>query len=610
MTYQYFSGQVRGLRGPGLTTAQQNEIDGLNDHVDVALEEIDAINDRVRLNPDADLLSLVDDDGFAAGRLSRRGVYLPDLNLVAAIGGDALVLMDDDGFAITAVGADGAVGGWLSSDQLGVDVLLATIDADGYLIDLAGNDHSRYGQRDAANLAASAILKARMIPTDIAGFVWEYSLAAGLGQSLMYGTESWPRLTKTQALNNAMIGSGVRSGAAPTNADFVPIGGAATLQPHIAVVQDPTTYAVISDAATAALTFGAVNPGESYMEGAANSFKRLWNAARGYLDDTSRTLISAVSGIGSKTVAELGDQGNFWQELTTHCEAVQIRGTTDAKTSGVMLLDYAQGENDYPAGTTEAAWRSTWLTEVYQPFIDDVADATFGQSLRPAFFFWGISPSARRDRDGMGGMNSVDMAQIGIARDHDNVFVIGPNYHVTDKGVHLTSNGTRWMANIAGKVRHRVLAERRPWRPLEPRWEADGGPFHLFANLLSIDFFVPEPPLAWFQPYVGRTATDYIGKGFLLRDDLGIVSFTPRLVLNSIVELTLARAPSGTLWVSYAGETTYGGHGCLRDSDPFVSPDLYEYSAGSGQTADENIPALVGKPYPNFNACVPFRGEI
>lgn len=578
---------------------------------------LDAVSSIVSVQQDDDLLALTDDDGFEAGKLTRQGIELPELTVVWSEG-VGLEILDRDGFVIEVVRADGSVGGLIPSSALGIDLLFSLMDDDGYLVDmtpgaasLATDDQTIYGQRDAANLAASALLKARTIPTDIAGFFWDYTLVAGLGQSLMFGTESWPRLTKTQHLNNSMIGGGVRSGASPTNANFAPIGGSATLQPHIAVVQNPSTYAVMTDAEVSALSFGALNSGETYLEGAANAFKRLWNASRGYLDDMSRRLISAVSGFGSKTVAELGDQGQFWQELTSHCAAARNRATSDGRSSGVMALDYAQGENDYsPAATSEAVWRSTWLDQVYAPFVADVATGIFAQALRPAFFFWGVSPNARRDQNGTSEVNSIDMAQVGIARDYDNVYLIGPNYHVPDKGVHLTSNGTRWMANVAGKVRHRVLAERRPWRPLEPRWEAEGGPVRVVGNILSIDMFVPEPPLKWFQPYVGRTATDYPGKGFTVRDDQGVITFTPRLVLNSIVELTLSRAPVGAVWLSYAGQATYAGHGCLCDSDPFVSPDHYEYSAGSGQTVDEDIPALVGKPYPNFNACVPFRAQI
>lgn len=564
------------------------------------------------IDPDGYIVEIVDPNGAVAGLLHAANLGLPDV---------VLGWIDRDGYFVPLATADGAIAGFYDASALGlVDVIFGAIDGDGYLIDLASGsgsspvdddgDEALYGARNAANLAASTALKSRTIAPDIAGFFWDFSLAVQYGQSLAVGNETHPRLSKVQTLSNVMVGGAVRSGASPTNADFSPVGGA-SFQPHVAVVQNASTRAILSDVQVALLSYNDAAFGETYQEGAANGFKKLWNAHRGFLDDTSRILVSAVSGLGSKTISELGSDGAFWRELTTHCGAVRTLAVAAGKSSGVMAMDYAQGENDYtPAATSEAAWRTTFLTKVFEPFVQDVAVDGFSQSTRPAFFLYGISPNARRDANGTSQLLSIDMAQVGLARDYDNIFIVGPNYHVPDKGVHLTSNGARWMGNMGAKVRHRVLTERRHWRHLEPRWEAAGGPFKLAGDILSIDFFVPEPPLAWFQPYVGRTATDFTGKGFNLRDATGPIAFTIRLALDTIVELKLARVPTGTLWISYAAQLDHAGHGCLRDSDPFISPDFYEYDPASGQAVDENIPELVGKPYPNFNPCVPFRGSI
>ena len=75
---------------------------------------------------------------------------------------------------------------------------------------------------------------------------------------------------------------------------------------------------------------------------------------------------------------------------------------------------------------------------------------------------------------------------------------------------------------------------------------------------------------------------------------------------DTIVKLVLSRATSGTVKVQYATRSTYLGNGCLRDSDPTVSGDKYEYTAGTGQYPEANIPALVGKPYPLHNWCIAF----
>ena len=62
----------------------------------------------------------------------------------------------------------------------------------------------------------------------------------------------------------------------------------------------------------------------------------------------------------------------------------------------------------------------------------------------------------------------------------------------------------------------------------------------------------------------------------------------------------------GSVYVKYAGKTTFDGNGNLRDSDAAVSEDLYVYDANAKNLPDENIAELVGKPYPLYNWCIAF----
>lgn len=74
--------------------------------------------------------------------------------------------------------------------------------------------------------------------------------------------------------------------------------------------------------------------------------------------------------------------------------------------------------------------------------------------------------------------------------------------------------------------------------------------------------------------------------------------------------LVLERAPGANPVLWYADQTVHGGYGNLRDSDPTVASQVYEYREGSGQYPAASIPELVGRPYPLWNWCVAFRAEL
>ena len=86
--------------------------------------------------------------------------------------------------------------------------------------------------------------------------------------------------------------------------------------------------------------------------------------------------------------------------------------------------------------------------------------------------------------------------------------------------------------------------------------------------------------------------------------DYGITAV--EIVRPTIVKLTLEEAPPTDALVWYASKAVSNGNGNVRDSDPSVASDLYEFVPERGMYAEANIPALVGKPYPLHNWSVAF----
>ncbi|HBV3088031.1 TPA: hypothetical protein MDT89_005392 [Klebsiella pneumoniae] len=126
-----------------------------------------------------------------------------------------------------------------------------------------------------------------------------------------------------------------------------------------------------------------------------------------------------------------------------------------------------------------------------------------------------------------------------------------------------------------------------------------------------LSFLTPSPPAQFKETYVVNTATMYPNKGFLAKDDIGVVDLlSVAIVGQCCLSIKLSRQTSGDVYIWYAPGTTYRGNGNLCDSDTTVSPYNYEYRAGSGQYPSANIAALVDKPYPLNNWCCAFRIKV
>jgi hypothetical protein len=264
---------------------------------------------------------------------------------------------------------------------------------------------------------------------------------------------------------------------------------------------------------------------------------------------------------------------------------------------------YCQGENDYVSGTSVAAYKTS-LAQLRSDFVSDVQVGIFNQTISgtavlPAMFTYQPGPAYVTE--------TVDVAEalLQLSEEQHSWYLVGPVYPVTDKNGHLDPNGYRWMGMQFGKVLHRVIDSGEAWRPLSP--------IQMTARHFQVlvDFHVPSPPIVFDKPYVATTATDYAAKGFWVTDDSGDVNIVSvAIVSDTQVLITLQRTIVGTGWLSYGKRTPYNGEGNLRDSDPTLADTNYEYTAGTGQYAAANIPALVASPYPLWNWCVNFRRTI
>ncbi|HEL7748752.1 TPA: hypothetical protein UL761_000256 [Stenotrophomonas maltophilia] len=553
------------------------------------------------------------DKGLGEGIIDLKTVMLANSTLIGTTG--AFSLVDPDGYFIEVVDPTGGSGLVRDAAAVGLNTSLSVRDDDGYVVELLSSegavsktdDASLYGVRNASNLDASRSV-ASQINSESTAVVYDYTHFPVYGQSLSNGTEGWPALSKAQPYNNVMVGGSVRQ-ASIGSAAFTPVGGSSAFQPLVGNVMS-TSMAVLTDAEVAALPPGNGAFGETVAEGLVNSLKKLHNLRKGVADD-SIAFVASSSGVGGRTIAQLtkGASPNIWNVLVGHAQAAKANAVSAGKSYGIGAFLWLQGENDYPSAT-KAGYKAS-LKQLWSDFKADVATAVSGQQLPPVMLMYQTGASFTSDGNGLDTALSVGQAQLEFNDENSDVYMVGPVYPYTDKHTsptangHLDSNGYRWWANLAAKVAYRVLELRQGWKPLSPRKVAVAG------RTISIDFHVPEPPLAFDMPYLANAATDFPSKGFTVRDSVGVVPLSGvRIVFDTIVELTLSRDLVGPAYVRYADKTYHDGNGCLRDSDSFVAPDRYVYQAGSGQYPEANIAELVDKPYPMHNWCVAFNLKI
>ncbi|VED50045.1 flagellar biosynthesis, cell-distal portion of basal-body rod [Raoultella terrigena] len=434
-----------------------------------------------------------------------------------------------------------------------------------------------------------------------------YNHFLGDGQSLMQGDEGWPQVSRTPKYGNLMLGDSVRPAGASSNS-FVPLGGS-VFKPMIAVTQSIDGAAILSDAETQALDRGAKNEGETPLIGAVNGFRKSFLDAHCLSNDASRLFLSSAVGVSGQILANLVDDAKYYNRVVDCITKAKSIADADGKSYSVTAILFNQGQFDYNAGTTKSVYTSL-LTQLRDKVNATVSGIT-GQTDMPAWFFsqpgYTYSPNPATQP-----LNAVElwvgMAQWEFCQNTPNCFMVGVDYPLPSKGGHLMPNGYRWMGCYYAKAMDKVLNQRKPFKPLHPIG------FYVIGNNLYCNIYVENPPLQLQAPFRIGTRTNIGNRGFRVfsnvqADPSGIGTeltlSSIDIVSDTIVRLTCSSAPEGKVRVSYGTYPNFG-QGMLTDSDPYVPDEVYEYDPQFTQWPEENIPELIGKPYPMQNWCIAF----
>lgn len=579
------------------------------------------------------LWNFVDVDGMSVFTIKTDGSFGTMLNYISdneisarnfniSVGGNGplLTYSDFEGLRVIIVDENGVVApnsfrntpqlsftytdkGWIVLDDGEFQKVI--VDSTGelklpqWVLDMRGKEPDPYSKRNQSNLAYSERIrntfdtKVKRLTKMINHIIW-------YGQSLSSNQEGWPALSKTPYANldNYMVGNSSR-GNSRTNPNFVPIGSP-VLTPLKAVVQSADGSTILTDAQVAALSPGAVNEGEGGVA-CANMFKQLFLKQAQEDSDADRKIVLSNTGVNGRTIEQLskGASPELYNRPREASALVKSLADTAGVNYGVLAIAWLQGEwNSLGSngGTQDYQAYYDLMTTLFADMRSDFAYAN-GQTDVPAVFMYQTGGQYARDSNKL----SIARAQLDFCRVSagNHAYMFGPAYPYPDKGGHLTSNGYRWMDMQCAKVMFKVLVLGEGWEPLSPIGITCDG------NEIVVDYHVPSPPLQFRTSYNGLAAFNSANRGFVVVDASGTVPLqSVDIVADTVISIKATRPIVLPVEVYYAGQTSNAGNGNVFDSDSTVATELYEYTAGSGQYAGENIAELVGKPYPLNNASV------
>lgn len=442
-----------------------------------------------------------------------------------------------------------------------------------------------------------------------------YSLYMGYGQSNALGQESWPRLSKTQPFDNLMIGDSLRGNDMLVSANFVPTNGA-TLKPLIATVQNRANGTLIDDATIAATPEPNGNfAGETQIEGALNFSRREFLNRMALASDTSRRFVGSVTAVSGQSIAALSNGQPIFNKFKAASSVLKGIADGEARTSGIAATLYNQGEQDYSVSTPFETYKNA-LVQLADDIQSQVAQTIFAQGnlRRVPFLFAQTRVPGGLTRDDL--VISRAQNEVGKEQNSKGMYLVGPNYPVPDKGIHLDPNGQRWLAQQFGKVYSRIISG-KGWLHMHIKSVQKTGP-----RTLIVSCHVPCPPIQFKPVYTSTSgalvAQNFADRGFSLLQnyveatDVGtyVQILGVEVVAPTVLKITTATDidTDGVVILRYAdfggSPLQHTGNGNVCDSDPTIADSVYEYSAGTGQTLDKSIVELDGKPYPLCNFLV------
>jgi hypothetical protein len=267
-----------------------------------------------------------------------------------------------------------------------------------------------------------------------------------------------------------------------------------------------------------------------------------------------------------KSPPPVADTGTAYAASLFETRAISRLAKEAGRTFGIAAVVLTHGETD-----AENPHYAGGLFDLWQNYDSDLRAIT-GQSQHIPLLLTQQSSCPLEP----GALASSALAALEACTLHPELTCVGPRYQYpyANDGVHLTALGYDLLGEKYGQVYFQRVVQGRDFRPLAPRGMKRAG------VLVTVDFDVPVPPLAWDEnlpsPHARRSA--WAGaQGFEVSDGEAPIAVEAVELGPRSVTLRLSREATSRLVVRYAAtaneEPRPGGArrwGRLRDSDPFV----------------------------------------
>lgn len=436
---------------------------------------------------------------------------------------------------------------------------------------------------------------------DLTPLIYDINIVIVAGQSLSKGYQAFPSLTKSCAANTLMYGESVTAKVDDVST-FIPRGSGQFNQ--LAGTNDmPAVESPVPDSSLSSLSPSVGVLGEKVNYAAVSMLAEAVYDKYGF--DSDKYILTGCVGNSGSSIDQLSKDyaGTPYRYGVFETYLTQVKSLADAagQSIGVIAIIWMQGESDRAASTTRYIYKSK-LSQIKSDYTAD-AKSILGQTEDPIWLnyqtqaVWGNS----LDKDSNGDSDlPVQMAQYEMSEEESGAYMVSNVYPVTDKGTHLTANGTRNVGCWFGRALVDILVNKVEFEPLKPVSITRSGTtisIEYNTNTISLDGEAYDK----YSPAQNSTQ-----KGFRITDGLstnriGIVSVS--VASADTIEIEISSEPSGDAYVWYASGDGWGtvlkagGLGWVNDGNEDVAPYNYEYKEGAGMEPESEIPELIGKPY-------------
>lgn len=421
----------------------------------------------------------------------------------------------------------------------------------------------------------------------------KYKIILIYGQSFGAGAQSGSVLSLASRYNSVMLGQSPRGtyfSNPPAGSEvYGPVGGENKFYPLKEVLQDSSGN-IVSSAPS--------GYGETYCTTVADEFKRYHNESLGVADDPNVVVCVGSCAVSGRAIAQLQKDASpeLYNRVETFLAGVNEAVAAEGAEWEVVAIIYSQSEND---GSQSFSYYQNQSITMRNNLVASCKAAS-GQKFDPVYL---INQLGNNYVNGAG----VPNAQISLPSVLDRTIVVGSYQGLPNPGAHLCANSYRHMG---------ALFARELWRYYDNNGDY---PFKMIqayhrGDTVWLSFSPHVTPMKFKSVYDKWTETMYDDKGITVIDSTSTLSgadLVPSIVSDRVIKVKASRTLTGGVTVLLGDKAHAGIHNICDSSNEVAGLDWVYSGATVGQYTQENIPALVNKPYAltNFAAIQQISSE-